>query len=103
MNDNQIEAIINVLRYKQDITDLEQDILDTYHELCKIPFDMSSVGQQIQSNDLSHPEIKVAVASMPNTVQKKQSEITAVDMKYVLSQQLTCLIAKELNNQMNAI
>ena len=40
MNDNQIEAIINVLRYKQDITDLEQDILDTYHELCKIPFDM---------------------------------------------------------------
>ncbi len=77
---------------------MEKAILDTYHELHKNPFDTDSAEKQIRINDLSHPEITAAVAAMPNTVQKKRSEITAVDMQYVLSQQLYFLIVKECNN-----
>lgn len=44
--------LIAYLRQKQYITDLEKDILDTWNELQKSPFDRSSAQLQIL---LIHP------------------------------------------------
>ena len=101
MNDFQVETIINTLHFKHNISDLEKEILDTYHELHKIPFDMNSARKQIRTNDLIHPDMTAAVAAMPNTVQKKESEITTIDVQYVLSQQLNFLIAKRQSTLFN--
>lgn len=43
--------LIAYLRQKQYITDLEKDILDTWNELQKSPFDRSSAQLQIMQNN----------------------------------------------------
>ena len=52
--------LIAYLRQKQYITDLEKDILDTWNELQKSPFDRSSAQLQIMQNNAKHPEILAA-------------------------------------------
>lgn len=47
--------LIAYLRQKQYITDLEKDILDTWNELQKSPFDRSSAQLQIMQNNAKHP------------------------------------------------
>lgn len=87
--------MIEMLKQKQVLTPLEQDILDTWNELQKRPFSMSSANRQIVSNDINHPQIAVAVAALPTTVQKPQNQITEEDLWYILNMQLSRLVAKE--------
>ena len=87
--------MIEMLTQKQVLTPLEQDILDTWNELQKRPFSMSSANRQIVSNDINHPQIAVAVAALPTTVQKPQNQITEEDLRYILNMQLSRLVAKE--------
>lgn len=87
--------LIDTLRAKQYITPLEKDILDTWNEIQKYPFDMNSAQRQVVSNDSNHPEITAAVTAMPTTVQKHRDQITETDVRYLLTMQLSGLIEKE--------
>ena len=92
---------IEYLKQKHEITSLEKDILDTWNELTKCPFDMSSAHKKIVSNDLNHPDIFALVTAQPQTVQKPAEQITETDLRYILQSQLAYLIEKErqaLNN-----
>ena len=91
-----IKAVIETLRAKREITSLEKDILDTWNELYKVPFDSDSAGRQVNSNDHKYPEIFMAIAAMPTTVQRPSSYIpTEADIKYNLNNQLILLVEKE--------
>ncbi len=87
--------LIDALRAKQYVTPLEKDILDTWNELQKYPFDMNSAEQQVLSNDINHPKIAAMVTAMPSTVQKPREQITETDLRYLLTMQLSGLIEKE--------
>ena len=87
--------LIDALRAKQYITPLEKDILDTWNELQKYPFDMNSAEQQVVSNVINHPKIAAMVIAMPTTVQKPREQITETDLRYLLTLQLSGLIEKE--------
>lgn len=93
--------LIEMLKQKQFITPLEQDILDTWDELQKCPFDMDSANRQIVSNDINHPQIAVAITALPTTVKKNPNQITKGDLQYVLSMQLDGLVAKETGGLIN--
>ena len=56
--------LIDALRAKQYITPLEKDILDTWNELQKHPFDMNSAEQQVVSNVINHPKIAVMIIAI---------------------------------------
>ena len=91
--------LIDFLRLKHEITSLEKDILDTWNELQKNPFDMDSANKQILSNKISHPDIAVKVNALPTTIAKPQSQVTEVDNRYILQCQLTFLAEKEMGEQ----
>lgn len=93
--------LIDALRAKQYITPLEKDILDTWNELQKAPFDMGSAERQVISNDINHPKIAAAVTAMPTTVQKPRDQITERDLRYLLTMQLSGLIGKEREETQN--
>ena len=59
--------LITFLQEKQYLTDLEKDILDTWNELQKNPFDRSAAQKQVIQNNAKHPEIFVAIAALPAT------------------------------------
>lgn len=87
--------LIDALRAKRYITPLDKDILDTWNELQKYPFDMNSAERQVVSNDINHPKIAAMVTAMPTTVPKPREQITETDLRYLLTMQLSGLIEKE--------
>ena len=87
--------LIAYLRQKQYIADLEKDILDTWNELQKNPFDRSAAQKQVLQNDAKYPEIFFAIKSMPTTVSRPIEQMTESDIRYNLEKQLAALAAKE--------
>lgn len=87
--------MIEMLKQKKYITPLKKDILDTWNELQKYPFDIDSAQRQIFSNDINHPKITAMVTAMPTTVKKARDQITEIDLRYLLTMQLSGLIEKE--------
>lgn len=63
--------ITELMKQKGIITPLEQDILDTYNELSKKPFDRNSAIRQSQKNNVNHPDIFVEISAKPTTVLRK--------------------------------
>ena len=72
--------LIAYLRQKQYITDLEKDVLDTWDELQKSPFDRSSAQLQIMQNNAKHPEIFAAIKALPTTVIRPFDQVTKGDV-----------------------
>lgn len=91
-----ISLIIEMLKQKQFITPLEQDILDTYHELNKMPFDRDSAIKKITENNKNHPDIFIAISVSPTTVFKPWTDASNEDVYSNLTNQLGALVEKEL-------
>lgn len=87
--------LITFLQEKQYLTDLEKDILDTWKELQKNPFDRSAAQKQVVQNNAKHPEIFVAIAALPATETRPFEQATDSDIRYNLEKQLAALAAKE--------
>lgn len=87
--------LIEYLRQKQYLTDLEKDILDTWNELQKNPFDRSAAQKQVIQNNAKHPEIFVAITALPATETRPFEQATDSDIRYNLEKQLAALAAKE--------
>ena len=87
--------LIEYLRQKQYLTDLEKDILDTWNELQKNPFDRSAAQKQVIQNNAKHPEIFGAIAALPATETRPFEQATDSDIRYNLENQLAALAAKE--------
>jgi hypothetical protein len=65
-----IHLLIETLKEQGKVTPLEQDILDTYYELNKKPFQRDSAIQRIQVNSVNHPDLFIVIATRPTTVLK---------------------------------
>lgn len=93
--------LIDELRVKQYITPLEKDILDTWNELQKYPFNMNSAQRQVVSNNISHPKIAAIVTAMLTTEAKPRGQITEPDLRCLLTIQLFILFEKEIEEIQN--
>ena len=87
--------LIEGLRQAKCITPLEKDILATWDELQKSPFDRSSAQLQIMQNNANHPEILAAIKALPATVVRPFDQVTESDIRYNLGKQLEALAVKE--------
>ena len=87
--------LIEYLRQKERITPLEKDILDTYNEIQKIPFDRNSAQTQILQSNEKYPEILAAITALPTTVLRPFDQVTESDIRYNLGKQLEALVSKE--------
>ena len=87
--------LIAYLRQKQYIADLEKDILDTWNELQKTPFDYRSAQMQVMKHDAKYPTVSTEIPALPTTVPKPIEQFTEADIRYNLTMQLVALAAKE--------
>ena len=88
-------ALITLLRGKQYLTDLEKDILDTWNEIQKDPFDRSSAKLQVKKNNIKYPESLAAIKARPTTVLRPFDQARESDIRYNLEKQLVILVMKE--------
>lgn len=97
-----ISVLIKMLKERNVITPLEQDILNTYHELTKNPFERNSAIRQVQKNNVNHPEIFIAISTSPATVLKPWDVVSDEEICSNLTSQLEALVEKEREVQTNA-
>ena len=83
------------LKVKQCLTDLEKDILDTWNEIQKKPFDRASAQRQIIQNNVKYPDIFAAISARPTVNIRPFTQVTQSDIQYNLKEQLTALALKE--------
>lgn len=88
--------VLELLKQKGTITPLEQDILDTYHELSKKPFSRDSAIKKITENNINYPDIFRAIATSPTTVLKPWNTVSDEDVCSNLVSQFESLVKKEL-------
>ena len=98
---DKISILIEFLKSQRMITTLEKDILDTWNEYQKNPFDMDSANRQIALNYGNHSDIYEKVNSLPTTVSKPRNQITEIDLRYVLGEQLLFLVDKRNEENKN--
>lgn len=96
INHTQIEILINVLKNKQFITDLEKDILDTENKIVSQPFDRKSAEKKIVENNSKYPEVLITICAMPGTVSLPFSQVSDMDIIENLHKQLVLLCGKEI-------
>lgn len=88
--------LIEALRQKRYVTDLEKNILDTWNELQKNPFDRTSAETQVKKINFCYPDVHVTLSVLPTTIMRPFAEATNDDIRYNLNHQLNALVAKEL-------
>ena len=98
---DKVSILIEFLRSQRMITALEKDILDTWNEYQKNPFDMDSANRQIALNYGNHSDIYEKVNSLPTTVSKPRNQITDIDLRYILGEQLLFLVDKRNEENKN--
>lgn len=98
---DKVSILIEFLKNQRMITALEKDILDTWNEYQKNPFDMDSANRQIALNYGNHSDIYEKVNSLPTTVSKPRNQITEIDLRYVLGEQLLFLVDKRNEENKN--
>lgn len=94
MDNSVISVFVSVLRAQSHLNDLEKDIIDTWNELNRTPFDLESAKSQELHNRTTYPDVQLAVLGMPSTAVKDPSQLDMNDLVYVLNCQLGLLIAK---------
>lgn len=87
--------VLELLKQRGAITSLEQDILDTYHELSRNPFDRDSAIKKIQENNINYPDILISISASPTTVYKPWAVASDEDVCSNLTSQLGALAEKE--------
>ena len=81
--------LIAALKVKPYLTDLEKDILDTWNEIQKVPFDRVSAQGQVIQNALKYPELLAVIIAVYSSAQG------TVDIRDILEKQLMLLLVKE--------
>ena len=81
--------LISALKVKPYLTDLEKDILDTWNEIQKVPFDRVSAQGQVIQNALKYPELLAVIIAVYSSAQG------TVDIRDILEKQLMVLLVKE--------
>ena len=81
--------LIAALKVKPYLTDLEKDILDTWNEIQKVPFDRVSAQGQLIQNALKYPELLAVIIAVYSSAQG------TVDIRDILEKQLMVLLVKE--------
>ena len=98
---DKVSILIEFLKSQRMIAALEKDILDTWNEYQKNPFDMDSANRQIALNYGNHSDIYEKVNSLPTTLSKPRNQITEIDLRYVLGEQLLFLVDKRNEENKN--
>ena len=81
--------LIAALKVKPYLTDMEKDILDTWNEIQKVPFDRVSAQWQVIQNALKYPELLAVIIAVYFSTQG------TVDIRDNLEKQLMVLLVKE--------
>ena len=89
-----LNFLLEYLKHKDALSDLEKDILSTIEEYINIPFDRKSAEKRISENNLRYPDIVASITSIPGIEYKSFMDLTDEGVYNSLGYQIVALAAK---------
>ena len=96
-----LSVLIELLKAKKDITDLESDILETFKEYRQNPFERKSAEVRMNQNYTKYRDIFAKAAKVAGAAPQPSSTLSDQEIANNLQYQLSMLAEKEWEAQRN--
>lgn len=92
-----IQTVLEYLNQKNDLSDLEKDIISTITKYNEQPFDRKGAEQKVIENNLKYPDISTAIKMVPGISVIPFSEVSDECVRNNLKMQIEAMCFKEYN------
>ena len=92
-----IQTVLEYLNQKNDLSDLEKDIMSTLSKYNEQPFDRKGAEQKVVENNLKYPDISTAIKMVPGINVIPFSEVSDEGVRDNLKMQIEAMCFKEYN------
>ena len=92
-----IQTVLEYLNQKNDLSDLEKDIISTITKYNEQPFDRKDAEQKVIENNLKYPDISTAIKMVPGISIIPFSEVSDEGVRDNLKMQIEAMCFKEYN------
>ena len=96
-----VQAVLEYLQQKYDLSDLEKDIMSTLFKYNEQPFDRKGAGQKVVENNRKYPDISTAIKMVPGINVIPFSEVSDEGVRDNLKMQIEAMCFKEYNHIKN--
>ena len=92
-----IQTVLEYLNQKNDLSDLEKDIISTITKYNEQPFDRKGAEQKVVENNLKYPDISTAIKMVPGINVIPFSAVSDEGVRDNLKMQIEAMCFKEYN------
>ena len=92
-----IQTVLEYLNQKNDLSDLEKDIISTITKYNEQPFDRKGAEQKVIENNLKYPDISTAIKMIPGINVIPFTEVSDEGVQDNLKMQIEAMCFKEYN------
>lgn len=92
-----IQTVLEYLNQKNDLSDLEKDIISTITKYNEQPFDRKGAEQKVIENNLKYPDISTAIKMIPEISVIPFAEVSDEGVRDNLKMQIEAMCFKEYN------
>ena len=96
-----IQTVLEYLNQKNDLLDLEKDIISTITKYNEQPFDRKGAEQKVIENNLKYPDISTAIKMVPGISVIPFTEVSDEGVRDNLKMQIEAMCFKEYNHIKN--
>jgi len=94
-NDVIMQTVLEYLKQKNDVSDLEKDILSTMVKYSEQPFDRKGAEQKVIENNMKYPDISTAIKMVPGICVIPFIEVTDEGVRDNLKMQIEAMCFME--------
>ena len=92
-----VQTVLEYLKQKYDLSDLEKDIMSTLSKYNEQPFDRKGAEQKVIENNLKYPDISTAIKMVPGISVIPFTEVSDEGVRDNLKMQIEAMCFKEFN------
>lgn len=92
-----IQTVLEYLKQKYDLSDLEKDIISTITKYNEYPFDRKGAEQKVVENNMKYPDIATAIKMVPGISVIPFTEVSDGGIRDNLKMQIEAMCLKEYN------
>lgn len=92
-----VQTVLEYLKHKNDLSDLEKDIISTITKYNGQPFDRKGAEQKVIENNLKYPDISAAIKMVPGINVIPFYEVSDEGVRDNLKMQIEAMCFKEYN------
>ena len=97
LKDVGIQVVLEFLKQKDELSELEKDILSTITKYNEIPFDRNGAENKVIENNMKYKDIETAIKMVPGISVIPFTEVSDEGIRDNLKMQIEAMCLKEYN------